>query len=379
MRRRSSWRLTTFPTTTPVTLRNDKQKGQGWCEWELVKAARPRFEGHSSPRCLCGDTVTNRIPRLWSRRLLLRPIMASMRSSTTGTSTMTARSCERGLEQGFMRAGNAERLKFGLMWADHDWIAIFPARHDVPSPLVYPGKMSAQGFARMNDYVIGKYFKHPSYWLIDGKPYFSIYDLGKLLESFGSVEATRAALDRFREKTRQAGLPGLHLNAVVWGQPVLPGEQTPADPVKLIADLGFDSTTSYVWVHHVAVDWPRMDYLKSRDGYFPHWERMLRDFPQPYFPNVSMGWDPTPRTLQSEPWERGTYPFTGVITGNTPARFRESLQLVKDRLLAAPTQPKIITINCWNEWTEGSYLEPDTKSKFAYLEAVRAVFGAAQQ
>ena len=62
-----------------------------------------------------------------------------------------------------------------------------------------------------------------------------------------------------------------------------------------------------------------------------------------------------------------------------PIERPEVLQLVKDRLLAAATQPKIITINCWNEWTEGSYLEPDTRSKYAYLEAVRAVFGPAER
>lgn len=38
--------------------------------------------------------------------------------------------------------------------------------------------------------------------------------------------------------------------------------------------------------------------------------------------------------------------------------------------------PKLITVNSWNEWTEGSYLEPDTVNGFGYLEAVRRVFGA---
>ncbi len=38
-------------------------------------------------------------------------------------------------------------------------------------------------------------------------------------------------------------------------------------------------------------------------------------------------------------------------------------------------RPKILTVNAWNEWTEGSYLEPDTCYGLRYLEAIREVFG----
>ena len=49
----------------------------------------------------------------------------------------------------------------------------------------------------------------------------------------------------------------------------------------------------------------------------------------------------------------------------------------KRRLLSKPGGTRILNINCWNEWTEGSYVEPDQRSGMKYLEAIREVFGIA--
>ena len=34
-----------------------------------------------------------------------------------------------------------------------------------------------------------------------------------------------------------------------------------------------------------------------------------------------------------------------------------------------------ITLTTWNEWTEGNFMEPSVEDGYAYLEAVRDVFG----
>ncbi len=228
----------------------------------------------------------------------------------------------------------------------------------------------------MTDYVVSTYFKHPSYWLIDGRPYFSVYELTKLLETFGSVDAARAALDQFRKKTEAAGFPGLHLNVVVWGHPILPQEHTPANASRLVRQLGFDSVTSYVWIHHVNLpSFPATDYDFVRDKYFEYWGQAEKMFDVPYYPNVSMGWDPSPRANQSDPFVNRGYPFMATIRGNTPEQFKKALEMAKQRLQQRPANQRIVTINCWNEWTEGSYLEPDAVHGMAYLEAIEQVFG----
>ena len=57
---------------------------------------------------------------------------------------------------------------------------------------------------------------------------------------------------------------------------------------------------------------------------------------------------------------------------------REALLLVRERLISRRPEDRILTINAWNEWTEGSYLEPDTVNRMGYLEAIRHVFGKAR-
>lgn len=362
-----------------VDPRNEAAHGPGWTEWELVKRAEPRFAGHRQPR----------VP-LWGYSDESDPAVMAQKIAAAADHGIDVFLFDwywyddgpflgQGLEKGFLNAPNIDRLKFAIHWANHTWVDIHPAKLSAHphnnARVLYPGAVTPETFGMIVRHTIETYFRHPAYWLIDGCPYFSVYEIGKLVESFGDVASTRAALEGFRAQTRAAGFPGLHLNAVVWGQPIVPGESTPADPARLVDDLGFDSFTSYVWIHHGGLDaFPETDYNGCRDHYMRYWGKVETGSGIPYFPNVTMGWDPSPRTVQSDRYVNVGYPFTPTLAGNTPDRFREALELVRDRL-DRRSGARTLSINAWNEWTEGSYLEPDTEHGMAYLEAIRDVFG----
>jgi hypothetical protein len=364
-----------FGNYHPGDPRNEQEKGPGWTEWELVKAARPRFPGHDQPKVPLWGYEDESDPQVMARKIDAAADHGIDAFIFDWYYYNDGPFLERPIDRGFLQAPNNQRLKFALMWANHDWIKIFPYTRGAEREVLYPGVVTPENFDKICDHVIRSYFLHPSYWRIEGCPYFSFYELTKLMQGFGSVEATRAALDKFRGKAVAGGLPGLHLNAVVWGRPILPGEETPADPAQLVKDLGFDSVTSYVWIHHVGLPVLQTDYNEVRDSYFRYWSEAEREFDVPYFPNVTMGWDSSPRTNQEDEFGNFGYPFTNIMSGNTPERFREALAMTKRRLLAQPTGPRVLNINCWNEWTEGSYLEPDQVHGMQYLEAVRDVFG----
>src|SRR6185436_3380354 len=137
---------------------------------------------------------------------------------------------QRGLEEGFLKAPNADRLKFALMWANHDWTDIHPATRARPHNTLAKGVVSRKAFDAATAHIIGAYFSHPSYWRVNGGLYFSLYELMSLVKGLGGIVETRRALDDFRARTRAAGLGDIHLNAVVWGVQILPGEQAVKNP-----------------------------------------------------------------------------------------------------------------------------------------------------
>lgn len=277
-----------------VDPRNEQVHGPGWTEWELVKVARPRFEGHRQPLAPAWGCVDEADPKVMEMKIAAAADHAVDYWIFDWYWYNDGPFLNRCLEEGYLKAANNQRVKFCCMWANHDWTNIHPAKLRDPRVLLYPGAVTRQTFDAIVSHAVEAYFRHPSHFMIGGCPYFSVYDLAKLVHSFGSVPATREALDAFRSRTKEAGFPDLHLNAVVWGRQILPGETAPANPCKLVNDLGFDGFTSYVWIHHVGMNqFPQTEYNYMRDRYMEYWDRVEKEFDLPYFPNVTMGWDST--------------------------------------------------------------------------------------
>lgn len=271
------------------------------------------------------------------------------------------------LNDGFLKAKNNHKMKFYLMWANHDAMQLWDKRnsHDLDT-VVWQGSVDEETFKYLAKRNIEKYFKLPNYYTIGGKPVFMIYDVPNLVKGLGGVENTRRCLDWFREEAVKAGLPGLHLQFAMWSTKStnvsgVDGEKTV--PASAFCDvLGFDSCTHYQFVHFADVNRPYPEVLKDVEK---EWESLEKTFDFPYFPHVSVGWDNNPRFHAYLDCE---------MTDCTPENIEKALRLAKDYADKHPGQPPLITVNSWNEWTETSYLEPDDLYGYGYLEAIRRVF-----
>ena len=72
-------------------------------------------------------------------------------------------------------------------------------------------------------------------------------------------------------------------------------------------------------------------------------------------------WDNSPRRKN-----RGARVFKGA----TPAKFAKYFTKLCKKA-EEETDFDMIFVNAWNEWSEGTYLEPDTANQYGYLEAVK--------
>ncbi|SDS32966.1 glycoside hydrolase family 99-like domain-containing protein [Opitutus sp. GAS368] len=353
--------------------------GPGWTEWKLLRAAKPRFKGHQQPKVPLWGYENESLPAAMKKK-------ADM-ASRHGINHFIFDWYHYGgrpflngaLDDGFLGIKGGPAIKFALMWANHDWLNIQPASLNGENPLLLSGLVGRKDFDRIAAHVIEKYFSSPHYWTIAGCPYFSIYDLPNLIKGLGGVARLKEALRSFRRRVERAGFPGLHLNLVHWQNTIVGSRNGLARPEETIHRLEFDSVSSYVWIHHYPERryvFPQTSYLNVLKYNVGYWRKTSTEFNIPYFPNVTMGWDASPRCAQTDAFERRTYPFMATLQGNTPASFRRALRLAKNHVDAQRLPARHFSINAWNEWTEGSYLEPDRRNGFAYLEAIREVFGA---
>ncbi len=336
---------------------------EGIGEWEVINKGNPRFDGHYQPRLPLWGYEMDNDPKTVERWIDVAVDHGINIFIYDWYWFDGGPFLESALNDGFLKARNNSKMQFYIMWANHDvkrnYWNVHKFKED--TSLLWDGAVDWNNFKIIVDRVIKQYFKQPNYFKIDGKPVFSIFSIGNLLEGFGgSLEEARKALDYFREEVKKAGFPGLHIQWNQGGGSVM-SQKAANQFSERVNKMGFNSVAMY------NMGGLNEDYLVYGANSRRIRAQMDSILNVPVFPCVSMGWDATPR-----------FPAQGIHDvvhyHNTPESFAALLSKAKEYADNHPEQPKLITINAWNEWVEGSYLLPDMKYGFEYLEKVKMVF-----
>jgi len=274
---------------------------------------------------------------------------------------------EQCLNDGFLKAKNNEKMKFYLMWANHDASALWDKRNsDDFDTIIWQGFQNREEFERIAERIIEKYFKLPNYYQIDGKPVFMIYELRNLIKGFGSLKATKEALAWFDKKTKEAGFKGVHLQHIRYEfeqlDEIRKKEGVDMTEEQIAKELGYSSMTHYQFVNMFSME--DVTYEEGIELAKKVWDEKSESGIT-YYPHVSLGWNRNPRLQFHDPF---------ILKENTPESVEKAFREARKWVDKHPEQAPLIVVNSWNEWTEGSYFEPDTINGYGFLDAARKAF-----
>jgi lipopolysaccharide biosynthesis protein len=335
---------------------NDEWWGTGFTEWTNVSKAMPQFRGHHQPRLPLdlGFYDLRNIEVMQAQVDLAR---------TNGIDAFCfhyywfdgKRLLERPVETYLADAGETLQLPFCLCWANENWTRRWDgSESDVLMAQSHSLDDHANVFQDLN-----RFFSDHRYLKINGKPIIVIYR--PLI-----IKDLEAMVKIWRRAALEAGLPGIHLvatNSFGFSEP---------------GSIDFDALCEFPPHNVIAAE-----RNHEKKWYNPAHEGLVYDYSevvdyctgrlndldgqpsaQTYYPTVMMGWD-------NEARKPGR---SNIFDGCTPAQFHRWL----DATLAFSRQNHtpgsgLVFVNAWNEWAEGTYLEPDRKYGHAYLWAVRSV------
>jgi hypothetical protein len=348
-----------------VDERRDAHLGRDFTEWDLVQAGRPRFPGHAQP-IVPADGYRDETEPEVMRDHVTRAGAAGIDAFLWDWYWYDERDFLNAPLDATYLGLDEHPVSFALMWANHTWIDVFPARVGRVGDTWWQGEVDAGQFDRMIDVVIERYLRHPAYWRVQGRAWFTVFSLETFVAGLGGVTQARDALARFRERARTQGAGELHLN-VLGGYDGFSPEQ--------VAQIGFDSLGVYGWADHMPLDrGATIDYASWREGAEARRAMEQRRQVVDVIPNVTMGWDSTTRVHQDDPHTQTKWPHLPVVVDNSADEFGEAMSTAFD--FAATTRTRVVVVNAWNEWTEGSYLEADDRNGDAHARALRRAVDA---
>ncbi|MCE2507650.1 MAG: glycoside hydrolase family 99-like domain-containing protein [Nitrosopumilaceae archaeon] len=329
---------------------NDQWWGKGFTEWRNVTKAKPNFEGHYQPR-LPADLgfYDLRIPEIMESQAKLARRFGIYGFCYHYYWFSGKRLLEMPLER--MLQTNSPDFPFCLSWANENWTRRWDGQED---------KILIKQEYRESDYLavildIIRYFKHPNYIRINGKPLFLIYNIS----AFPNILST---IHCWRNVCRKEGIGEIYLAMIESFKHSI--DRKNPNIYGLDATVEFPPHGSYS-----PIATPCKNLNQEYNGQVYDYRKTTKQHLEMDIPNytrfrgVMPGWDNTARRQNN----------SSIFYHAKPKIYESWLNAIVKQTHERPCKDeRLVFINAWNEWAEGAYLEPDRKFGFAYLKATKS-------
>lgn len=249
----------------------------------------------------------------------------------------------------YLRAKDKHGVGFSILWSNHTDYTF-----------------SKSQLSELFNFWVQRYFTKPEYLKLAGKPVVFIFSADVLNKNAQSLGMSSAELISMADAVaRKAGLPGVAFVGGIGGNH--------GQGFDYSAKSGYAAWSAYNFHGPATKGYDdkgrRMShsYAELDQGYRDHWSWMLDKADNTYILPMSSGWD-------KRPWGGSKDPEHDNSRA-TPAEFEAHLFAARKAMTEKPRSNKMGVICCWNEFGEGSYIEPTKKDGFKFLERVKTVFG----
>jgi len=337
-----------LPQFHPIS-ENNWAHGPGFTEWHSVVKAKPLFRGHYQPR-IPGELG---FYDLRSTQVLREQLRLATDYGISGFCFYYY--YFQGRKLLYQPIKNYVELDvdapFFLLWANENWSKRWDGGdHDV----IIEQKHSEEddlAFIR----ALLPLFQDARYVKIGGRPLLLIYKPHLFPDTLRTT-------DLWREAVVKHGLPGLYLVMVDdWFNNQFHPRQ-----------YGFDATyeipSNHVPEQVLSTEIDALDLVDGFEGRIVDYRKFAsfhlgRPFPEyKRLRTVMLPWDNTPR-----------YGMRAIVhvNGDGDAYRSWLIQALLDTYRRYPPEERIVFLHSWNEWCEGTYLEPDGKLGRMFLEQTR--------
>lgn len=343
---------------------NDEWWGKGFTEWVNVKKAKPLYNGHNQPRVPLNRDYYNLMEyetRKWQADLAKKYGIYGFcyyHYWFNGRMLME-KPCEALLEEKDID------FPFCFCWANEPWTRAWDGKSkEVIMPQEYGDKKEWKAHI---DYLL-KFFKDQRYIKVDGAPMFVLYRTNNIDRCDDMVEF-------WDKECKKNGFTGIHI--------VEERNNFQNEPCCQNSQAYLDFEPMHVWKwekhglakvkdvidNHLVKDITKRSYY--RFSYDDYWKKILNAketvSDKSHYLGAFVDWDNTSRRAKN-----------GLVCiGVTPEKFSSYLEKLLN--IAEKKNSSFIFLNAWNEWAEGTYLEPDEKNFYGFLEAVKKAVGTGDE
>lgn len=329
---------------------NDEWWGEGFTEWWNVKSGKPLFDGHNQPRVPHKDIGYY---DLSEPEVLIRQTEMAKKYGIYGWCFYFSwidgrRLFEKPLEN--VLKTPEINMPFFVCWTNHDWTRNWGA---ASKELLLKQTYAPDFYKRLIDDLM-PYFSDSRYIKINGKPILSIYipqnipdpkNFASKIKEYArktyNIDLYLMATDNidYRFDAKSNGYDALYQHSPTW------------NPIESVSSS--DMPNFYEPMECRCLDYRTLavqDLLRDEDDV-------------PLYQDVFMEWDNSCRRGKNNPI---------ILRHATNKNFEIFLTEMSKKAMSrlAPEQ-RFVFIDAWDEWGEGTYLEPDEKDGYARLEIVK--------